>query len=185
MKQRLLWTFHVIFVGAISTVVALWPYLLDFGRILPGDSGDTLLNLWFFEHNLATIPFSSLNLFSGQAWFSPDFYFPVDGVRGWSDHLFLPSISYGSFKLLGFPPPQALLIWFGLTLTFNYVSLRICLWKLNRKSWLVSAVCILAAFNHVVLAQLNHLQLLTLWFLPPLHLHYCADKRLGALSFYY
>jgi len=168
MKQRFSWTFHILVIGAVSAVVSLWPYLHDFGELLPGDSGDTLLNLWFFEHNLASLPFSSSDLFPNQAWSSPEFYFPVDGVRGWSDHLFLPSILYGFFKLLGFSPTQSLLLWFALTLTFNYASLRNCLWKLDRKSWLVSAVCVLAAFNHVVLVQLDHLQLLTLWFLPPL-----------------
>ena len=183
MKQRLSWIFHVLVIGAVSTVIALWPYLHDFGELLPGDSGDTLLNLWFFEHNLASLPFSSSDLFSNQAWSSPDFYFPVDGVRGWSDHLFLPSILYGFLKLLGFQPTQALLLWFTLTLTFNYASLRNCLWKLDRKSGLVSAVCIIAAFNHVVLAQLNHLQLLTLWFLPPLALALLHRQKTWAFIF--
>jgi hypothetical protein len=170
MKNRLSWILQVVVVGVVSSAVALWPYFLEFGRLLPGDSGDTLLNLWFLEHNLATIPLSPSNLFLDQPWFSPDFYFPVAGVRGWSDHLFLPTISYAFFKFLGFRPAHALLLWFALTLTLNYASLRVCLWKIDRKSWLVSAVCVLAAFNHVILAQLNHLQLLTLWFLPPLGL---------------
>ena len=177
MKERLSWSLQVVVVGVVSSAVALWPYLLEFGRLLPGDSGDTLLNLWFFEHNLASIPLSPSNLFSGQSWFSPDFYFPVAGVRGWSDHLFLPTISYAFFKFLGFRPVQALLSWFVLTLTLNYVSLRVCLWRIDRKSWLVSAVCILAAFNHVILAQLSHLQLLTLWFLPPLGLALLLKKK--------
>ena len=183
MKQRLSWIFHVLLLGVVSTVITLWPYLLNFGELLPGDSGDTLLNLWFFEHNLSTLPFSSSDLFSDQAWSSPDFYFPVDGVRGWSDHLFLPSILYGFFKTLGFQPTQALLLWFVLTLTFNYSSLRHCLWKLDRKSWLVSAVCILAAFNHVVLSQLSHLQLLTLWFLPPLAFSLLHRQKTWAFIF--
>ena len=170
MKNRLSWILQVVVVGVVSSAVALWPYLLEFGRLLPGDSGDTLLNLWFLEHNLATITLSPSNLFLDQPWFSPDFYFPVAGVRGWSDHLFLPTISYAFFKFLGFRPAHALLLWFALTLILNYASLRVCLWKIDRKSWLVSAVCVLAAFNHVILAQLNHLQLLTLWFLPPLGL---------------
>ena len=177
MKERLSWSVQVVVVAVVSSAIALWPYLFEFGRLVPGDSGDTLLNLWFFEHNLATIPLSPSNLFSGQAWFSPDFYFPVAGVRGWSDHLFLPTISYAFFKLLGFRPVQALLSWFIVTLTLNYVSLRACLWRIERKSWLVSAVCILAAFNHVILAQLSHLQLLTLWFLPPLGLALHVRKK--------
>ena len=183
MKQRLSRIFHIIVIGAVSAVIALWPYIQDFGALLPGDSGDTLLNLWFLEHNFASLPFSSSDLFSNQAWSSPDFYFPVDGIRGWSDHLFLPSILYGSFKLLGFQPTQALLLWFTSTLTFNYISLRDCLWKLDRKSWLVSAVCVLAAFNHVVLAQLNHLQLLTLWFLPPLAFALLHRQKTSAFIF--
>jgi len=183
MKQRLSWIFHVLVIGAVSTVIALWPYLHDFGELLPGDSGDTLLNLWFLEHNLASLPFSSSDLFSNQAWSSPDFYFPVDGVRGWSDHLFLPTVLYGFFRLLGFQSTQALLLWFTFTLAFNYGSLRNCLWKLDRKSWLVSAVCIIAAFNHVVLVQLNHLQLLTLWFLPPLALALLQRQKTWAFIF--
>ena len=63
MKQRLSRIFHIIVIGAVSTVIALWPYLHDFGQLLPGDSGDTLLNLWFFEHNLASLPFA-LQIFS-------------------------------------------------------------------------------------------------------------------------
>jgi hypothetical protein len=112
MKERLSWSLQVVIVGVISSTVALWPYLCEFGRLVPGDSGDTLLNLWFFEHNLATIPLSASNLFPGQAWFSPDFYFPVAGVRGWSDHLFLPTMSYAFFKFLGFRPVPA---FFGLS----------------------------------------------------------------------
>ena len=126
------------------------------------------MNLWFFEHNLETLPFLSTESFSGQSWFSPDFYFPVSGVRGWSDHLFLPTFFYGFFKILGFKSFYALILWFYLTLFFNYASLRFCVWRLGRTSLLASIVCAFAAFNHVLLAQLGHLQLLTLWFLPPL-----------------
>jgi len=162
--------FHIIVLAAVAAAIALWPYLHAFGRLLPGDSGDTLLNLWFFEHNLETLPFLSTESFSGQSWFSPDFYFPVSGVRGWSDHLFLPTFFYGFFKFLGFKSVYALILWFYFTLFCNYASLRFCIWRLGRTSLLTSIVCAFAAFNHVLLAQLGHLQLLTLWFLPPLAL---------------
>ena len=33
--------FHIIVLGAIAVATALWPYLHAFGRLLPGDSGDT------------------------------------------------------------------------------------------------------------------------------------------------
>ena len=167
---------HVFVLGSITAAIALWPYLVDFGKLLPGDSGDTLLNLWFFEHNLGTLPFLSSSIFSGQSWFSPDFYFPVAGVRGWSDHLFLPTFFYGFFKGLGFQPAKALLLWFYLTLYLNYASLRLCIWALGRTSFLASIVCAFAAYNHVLLAQLGHLQLLTLWFVPPLALALCRRQ---------
>ena len=159
MLLRFRWVSHILAPGIFLSAVVLRVTLFGPGHYLPGDSGDTLLNLFFFEHNISSL--SDL-----ASWSSAAFYFPVEGVRGWSDHLFLPTLVYAPFRLLGLNQYVSLSLWFFVVLLVNYVSLRSFLWLAGGRGWISTSVCIVCSFNHALVAQLNHLQLLMLWFFP-------------------
>ena len=159
MLLRFRWVSHILAPGVFLSAVVLRVTLFGPGHHLPGDSGDTLLNLFFFEHNISSL--SDL-----ARWSSAAFYFPVEGVRGWSDHLFLPTLVYAPFRFLGLDQYVSLSLWFFVVLLVNYVSLRSFLWLAGGRGWVSTSVCIVCSFNHALVAQLNHLQLLMLWFFP-------------------
>ncbi len=97
-SHRRLWeavaTLGTWFVGALFFFSAQWTS--GFNRVI-GNTGDTRLQVYLSEQWFL--------VFRGaQPWRDPPFYYPVKGVLGYTDTMFLYEIFFTPFRLLGAEP---------------------------------------------------------------------------------
>lgn len=162
---------HWAIVPGIAIVVTLWPTLSTGLERLQTDPGDTLLNLYFLEH--AFQHFAGLNILQPEKYWSPNFFWPIQGTLAWSDHLLGESVLYGLFRPV-LDQFHSYIAWLSLTLWLNYISIRSATQHIAPKAkntWL-SIVALVTAFSPAILQQLGHPQLLSLFLTGPI-LIYC------------
>ena len=140
---------------------------LFFGRAIqsgftlyPGELGD-----WRFNGFLAEHWFSVLE---GQAeWRSPAMYYPLKGMLGYSDSLFLFVPFYVPFRLAGVEPSLAFAFCFMAILAFGFVS---SYWLMTRIFRFPSVVAFGLSFAFIFssmgVAHFTHVQLYACAFLP-------------------
>ena len=159
--------FHWLVVPAIAVIMTLWPTLSSGLEQLQTDAGDTLLNLYFLEH--AYQHFTGPNLLSPDHYWSPNFFWPIKDTLSWSDHLLGPSVLYGAFRLL-INPYQSYVGWLCITLTLNYISIRLAIQRIastTSATWL-SIIALVTTFSPAIMQQLGHPQLLSLFLIGPI-----------------
>ena len=158
--------FHWLALPITAITNLLWPTLASGLQKLQFDPGDTLLNLYFLEHNTRYL-FGGGLLHRASYW-SPDFFWPSTNVIAWSDHLILPSLLYAPFRLV-FDPYISYVAWLVLTLLLSYCSLR---WALQRiaptcGALALSLISLICVFSPAITIQLMHPQLLSLYLMGP------------------
>ena len=158
---------HWLLIPAIAVTMTLWPTLSSGLEQLQTDPGDTLLNLYFLEH--AYQHFTGSNIIRPDQYWSPIFFWPIKNTLPWSDHLLGPSVLYGVFRFL-LDPFQSYVSWLSLTLTLNYISIRIATQRIASTTsaiWL-SIIALATAFSPAIIQQLGHPQLLSLFLIGPI-----------------
>jgi len=157
----------VIAEAAIYTVVGLLLGSIFFRQIvfsrfdlLLGGVGDARLNGVILEHWWQVL--------QGTAhWLSPPFFFPVQGVLGYSDAGFLNALPYVVLRLLGIEPFTAYQIVLFALVEFAWIGtilfLRGCL-KLSIFPAIVGAA--LFVFPNSMSVSSGHTQLLAVYFIP-------------------
>lgn len=171
---------HWCVIPCIAIIIILWPTYSSGLTLLQTDPGDTMLNLYFLEHSYNH--FTSLNIFNPELFWSPDYYWPVRGVFAWSDHMIGPSLLYGLFRST-FNQFQSYVGWLSLTLFLNYISFRRALIKISpitQGLWL-SLISISIIFSNTITEQLDHPQLLSLFWAGPI-LVQCDKLICGKIS---
>ena len=158
---------HWFLLPTIAVVLILWPAISSNLEILLSNPGDTLLNLYFLEHGVQH--FTSIEVFNPEAFWSPDFFWPVKDTIAWSDHLLGPSAIYGCWRVI-FSPYQAYIGWLATTLFLNYISLRWALVRISPQSsalWL-SIATLVCSYSPAIIQQIGHPQLLSLFIFGPI-----------------
>ena len=160
-------SFDWIVIPSVAICMTLWPALSTGLERMPVYPGDTLLNVYFLEHAFQHL--TEGNLLNPDKFWSPNYFWPIEGVLAWSDHLLGQSILYGLFRPF-FDKFESYTVWLGLTLWLNYISIRIAAQKISpqtNKSWL-SIAALATTFSPAILQQLSHPQLLSLYFIGPI-----------------
>ena len=158
---------HWLALPALAVIASLWPTLFTGIERLQFDAGDTLLNLYFLEH--AYQHFINFNILKPDLYWSPDFFWPIKDTLAWSDHLLGPSALYGLFRIV-LQPVQSYVAWLALTLGLNYVSIRVACKKISPDTapiW-ISLAALLTSFSPIILEQISHPQLLSLYLYGPI-----------------
>ncbi len=158
---------HWMIVPLIATSMVLWPTYSSGLETLQNDPGDTLLNAYLLEHAYQHL--TSINIFNSDQFWSPTFFWPVQGTLTWSDHLLGQSVIYGIFRPI-FNPINAYVCWISATLILNYVSIRKTLTKIspNTKDIWISITTLVTTFSPAIGVQLGHPQLLSLFIIGPI-----------------
>lgn len=153
---------HWLLIPAIAVTMTLWPTVSSGLEQLQTDAGDTLLNLYFLEH--AYQHFTGSTILNPDQYWSPNFFWPIKNTLAWSDHLLGPSVLYGAFRFL-LDPYQSYVAWLSLTLTLNYLSIRMAAQRIAptaAATW-ISMIALVTAFSPAIIQQLGHPQLLSLF----------------------
>jgi hypothetical protein len=154
--EALIYTVSGLFFGTVffrQTIFSRFDLLL-------GDVGDARFNGVILEH--------WWQVFQGIApWLSPPFFFPVQGVLGYSDAGFLNALAYACLRFTGidsFTSYQIVLFalvmvgWIGTILFFRY-----CL-KLGKFATVVGAIIFI--FPNSMAVSIQHTQLWAICFIP-------------------
>jgi len=130
--------------------------------LMPGDIGDTKFNMVILEHWFRVAR-------GLDGWRSPNFYFPVTGVLGYSDGLMLLALPYVAGRLAGLAPFHAfqgmILLWSML----GYAGMVVWLRRGLELAWPATVAAALAFAFGTELYQalaIGHVQLLAVEALP-------------------
>jgi len=155
-----------LFFGAVAVFIFFRESVLSGFDALPGGQGDARLNLVILEH--------WFRVFQGlDEWRSPNFFYPVKGVLGYSDSLFLFALPYCLLRALDVDMFTAFLVVLMAACAVGYAGMVVLL---RRFIGLPVAFSILGGFmfataNGAYLAtSWSHPQLLAVWLLPMLSL---------------
>lgn len=129
-------------------------------NLLPGDVGDSRLLIFILEH--------WFNVFKGhESFFHLNMFFPDKMALGYSDALFLFSIPYSTFRLLGFDIFTSFqLVFFFMTSLGYFTSLLMFRNTLNINYLLGIAGAVLIVSLNAMQVQVGHGQLLGFYFYP-------------------
>ena len=160
--------------GAVALALSSWNEFRSGFDAVPGHVGDTVLIVALLEH--------WRHVFEGAAaWRSPGFFFPIDGVLGYSDGYVAFAPPYTALRWIGFSPFGAFQ---GLVLAlavFGYIGAeRFFRRTLGVGRWIAAAAAALAtaASPLIVQAYHAHAQLLAVVLLPWIGL--CAARAVRA-----
>ena len=152
---------------------------------IPGTIGDTRFLIYICEH--------WHKVFLGTAsWLSPPFFYPIKGVLGYSDALFLYSLPFSFFRYLGldlFTSFQLTVVLLPLVGYVGTVWLLRSTFQLSRGAAILGGM--LFAFSSPLATSLAHAQLQSVVFVPYLVLLLCrwlrnlgeSKGRLSGLAF--
>jgi hypothetical protein len=150
---------------AVSIFVALfvefyWTTLRTAFGIMPGDEGDAVVIATLHEHVYQS-------LLGHASLRNPPFYFPTQGVLGYTDAFLLNQIFYAPLRALGVEQLLAIEItWMALSLMGGIAFALL----LNRfflvRAWLAILSGGLFAFGHALYMKIIHSQHLAIHFLP-------------------
>jgi len=151
----------VLTVGLAGTVMFLWTIFARDFQVLPGDMGDTRLNLLFLEH--------SYQLFLGQVdqYWGPFWsFYPHPLSLGYSDNLLGAAPFYAAFREMGLSLSHSMQGWLILCSFLNYLAAYLLLKKLGFGVWGSIVGGFLFAFGLPRNQHLNHPQLIPHFFTP-------------------
>lgn len=133
-------------VGAAFWCVFFRDVLLSRGDLLPGDRVDSRLIMVLLEHWYKT--------FRGiEPWRSPNFFFPVRGVLGFSEGFFFFGGLYIPLRVIGLDMLTSYQVVLCLLLPIGYVGMALLLDRVFRVHWLTGSVCagvsIFSSMNYI------------------------------------
>jgi hypothetical protein len=129
------------------------------GRSVPGDAGDSRLNMLLLEHTYQS-------LLGNERLLSPPIFYPLAGTGTFSD-LHVGSVpAYAAARALGAAPFDAFQVWILCGLALNYLTTYLVAirWRLRPAGANVAAAVF--TFGLPMAAQGGHLQLLWRWPVP-------------------
>lgn len=148
----------------VAGALGLWRFhIIQFSSgfdMFPGDRGDARLVTYILEH--------WYQVFHGnESWISPAMFFPVKGTLGYADILLGYAIPYALLRAAGLDIFGAAEFSIILGNVLNFVVCFVLLNKVLRLNSLAScAGAMFFAFNSPKFAQMSHLQLQLMLFLP-------------------
>jgi hypothetical protein len=139
------------------------PTILSGFARLPGDLGDTRLNLLILEHGFRHLRGDAFHRdFWSPAWA----FFPHPNVLAYGDNLLGDLPFYAPLRWLGVPPARAFGIWIVLCTLLNFAATLPLGRALGLSPLGAGAAATLFAFGMPRSAQLNHVQLLPHFWTP-------------------
>lgn len=133
--------------------------LIEFFVYLPGDLGDTRLNLYFLEHNFQFI------IGNIKSYWDAPFFYPDNRVLTYSDNLIGSSPFYIVFRLF-FDKYLSYQLWFLVMFLLNYFASFYVLRRLNISIYSSSLGAFIFTFSISVFTHIGHLQLLPKFTVP-------------------
>ena len=149
--------------GACGVLLLHRHTLASGGARLPGDLGDTRLNLLFLEHGFRTLRGDS----PWHSFWSPTWsFFPLTEVLARSDNLIGDLPLYVTLRGLGVDPPRAFSAWVVSCTILNFAGALWAARQLGQSRLGAGASAVLFAFAMPRAQQLNHAQLLPQFWMP-------------------
>lgn len=162
MPARLLEIVAVIVLAACGLMLFFGPAIKSGFALYPGDLGDWRFNGAVAEHWFAVLT-------GREQWRDPIYYFPVKGMLGYSDALFLFVPFYVPFRIVGIEPSLAFVFCFMAVLTFGFFS---AYWFVARTlalpKLLALGLSFAFVFSNMASMRYPHAQLYSSCFLPAL-----------------
>jgi hypothetical protein len=148
------------------TVVVTWPLALGLGRDVPGDLGDSLLNMWILAWGAEHVPRLLTGATSWQGFWNAGIFHPEPYSLALSEHLFA--------QVLQVAPVYALtgniILGYNVLFLSTFVLSAIGMYLLVRDltgDWRAAAIAGLAfGFLPYRIAQVPHLQVLSAQWMP-------------------
>jgi hypothetical protein len=148
------------------TIVVTWPLALGLGRDVPGDLGDSLLNMWILAWGAEHVPRLLTGATSWQGFWNAGIFHPEPYSLALSEHLFA--------QVLQVAPVYALtgniILGYNLIFLSTFVLSAIGMYLLVRDltgDWRAAAIAGLAfGFLPHRIAQVPHLQVLSAQWMP-------------------
>ncbi len=138
---------------------------------IPGSIGDTRFLIYICEH--------WHKVFQGTApWLSPAFFYPIKGVLGYSDALFLYAVPFSALRSFGFDSYTSFQLVVFVLAFVGYIGtvwLLRSTFRLGRCAAIVGAI--LFAFSSPLATSIGHEQLQSVVFVPYLALLLCDYLR--------
>lgn len=149
--------FFIIF----SLSLIIYPFnILGFNfQFIPGDLGDSRLNLYFLEHN-----FKYFCGYFDSYWNAP-FFVPDSNVLTYSDNLIGSSPFYIFFRFF-YSPIKSYQFWIVLMFILNYITSYYALKRLKFTDFSSSIGAFIFTFSIINFTHINHLQLLPKYSVP-------------------
>lgn len=165
--------------GALGFEASHWPaflfFLLGFWgyglhavgyfAAVPGDLGDARFNSVILEHLFHWVTQSGISLWS------PDFFYPFEGVLAFSDNHFGSALPYVLLRSIGVGREVAFDGWFLTGITLNFVCAYAVIRRLGLSGFAAATGAFAFAFALPILARDGHAQLTYRFAIP---LAYCA-----------
>ena len=126
---------------------------------IPGDYFDARFNSIILEHLFQWVRGKS------DLW-NPAFFYPFQGVLGWSDNHFGTGIFYGLFRFAGLSRESAFIGWLVVGNVLNYWASYYVMRRLGYSVIASAAASFVFAFNLTALAQESHAQLVYRFAIP-------------------
>jgi hypothetical protein len=127
---------------------------------LNGDGGDSAFIVYILEHWFRVI--------HGQAsWANPAIFYPYKGILGWSDGLILFEVIYAPLRWLGFDELLAAQIMLVIASLIGFLTFVALVRRLFDPPLLIAlAGGLVFTFANGMYYQIDHYQLVAVWFLP-------------------
>jgi len=133
---------------------------IDFFSAVPGDLGDARQNSVILEHLFRWTTGQEKSLWS------PQFFFPFEGVLAFGDNHFGSALPYILLRLAGLAREAAFDGWFIIGNCLNYIATYIAIRRIGIASFGAAAGAFVFAFGLPVLAQEGHAQLVYRFAIP-------------------
>lgn len=137
-----------------------WPTFSTRMGAVPGDIGDARFIQAILEHWFEVAR-------GAAAWRDPPMFYPVHGVLGYSDGLFLYAVPYVLLRFAGSTPVAAYVVTLCVVLAAGYAS---ALWFLRRVLGVSLGIAIVAAvswvFSNLAVVKMVHVNMYAMAFVP-------------------
>ena len=160
-KQLLVWLQYLLLLAVFG--VGFLGYLmptLGWGKMIPGDLGDARFNSVILEHLYQWVTGVAPKLWS------PQFFYPFEGVLAFSDNHFGSAWSYILARLLGLTRENAFQVWFGVGTCLNFWVCWVVLKRLGFSVIAAAAGAFVFAFALPALHTEGHAQLVYRFAVP-------------------
>lgn len=145
---------------ALGLLYFFWPVFATRMAAVPGDIGDARFIQAILEHWFQVAR-------GAAAWRDPPMFYPVRGVLGFSDGLFLYAVPYVVLRFAGSAPVVAYVVTLGVILATGYAG---ALWFLGRVLGVRRGIAIVAAltwiFSNLAVVKMVHVNMYAMAFVP-------------------